>query len=451
MFRMSAIGALCAALTFVACDDGDGPAGPGALTGRADLSRYVAIGNTLTAGFQSAALGEAGQSCSYPLLLAQQVGAEGDFEQPLVSSPGIAAPGSDVGRLELVSLQPLVIERAAPAGQPLNADLPRPYDNLGVPGALGYEALTAESRATSLSGNAFFDFVLRGFGTWEEQTARRNATFVTVFLGSNEALGYATRGGDPALAPGLPIPTASFGLVYDVFIGSLRRTTDQIVLLNVPDVTVIPFMTTIPPVVVDPATLQPVLGPGGQPIPLIGPDGPLALGDLVTLNALDLLLQGIGVPAAVGGSGQPLPNSVVLNASEQAVAAGAVQGYNTVIGQIAAKHGLAVVDINAVLADIVANGFLANGQLLTTDFITGGLFSLDGIHPTCKGYGIIANELIAVINAEFGASIPPVSIGDLPGVTGAAGAPLPDGLRTAEGRGYGLPVFRNFREIELPF
>lgn len=429
-------------LPLAGCEDDDGsPVGPGGTTGGADLSRYVAIGNSLTAGFQSGALGQDGQSCSYPLLLAQQAGVAEDFQQPLVSSPGLASAGSSVGRLELVSLMPLVIQPASPAGQPTNAGLARPYNNLGVPGALGYEALTAESQGTSLTRNGFFDLVLRDRGTWARQAAALDATFATVFLGSNEVLGYATRGGDPALAPGLPIPATSFGLVYQTFVGELLRVTDQVVLMNVPDVTAIPFLTTVPPVLVDPATMQPVLDQAGQPIPLLGPGGPLAAGDLVTLNAIALLQQGIGVPQAAGGTGQPLPNSVVLSMAEQAVAAGAVQAYNTVIDQVAAANGLPVVDVNALLDQAAAGGITVDGETLTTDFITGGLFSLDGVHPTCKGYGVLANELIQVINASFGAEIPSVSVAALPGIPGV-------GARAAAVR---LPTFSGFDTIPTPF
>lgn len=290
-----------------------------------------------------------------------------------------------------------------------------------MPGALGYEALTAESQATSLSGSPFFDFVLRDRGTWQEQADRLGATLVTVFLGSNEVLGYATQGG---VAPGLPVPVSSFGLVYDVFVTGLLQTTRQVVLFNVPDVTSIPFLTTVPPVVVDPTTLEPVPGPGGAPIPLIGPAGPLDPGDLVTLNAVALLLQGVGIPAGADGTGEPLPDGVVLDAAEQQTARTAVQGYNAAIAEVAARNGLPLVDIHALLADLAAHGM--------TEFLTGGLFSLDGIHPTCKGYGIIANEAIVAINGAFGASIPLVSIADLPGVQGAA-QPAPGAMR-------GLPL-----------
>lgn len=433
---------LLVCVPLAACDDDDdgGPVGPdGDLTGSADLSSFVAIGASLTAGFMDAALFQSGQECSVPQLLANQAGIE-DFEQPLVSDPGISStPGA--GKLELVSLQPLVIQRAASSGQPLNAALPRPFNNLGVPSALGFEVLTAESATTSLTGNPSFDLVLRGRGTWLEQTEALDATFVTFWMGNNDVHGFAASGGT---APGLPIPVSTFGLVYQTMVQQLLRQTPQVVLFTIPDVSSIPFLTTVPPVVVDPATNQPVIGPEGQPVPLIGPDGPLAPNDLVTLNAIPLLQQGVGVPAALGGTDQPLPDAVVLDVAEQQVTAQAVAGYNQVIGGVAAQNDLAVVDVNALLEQTATTGIEAGGELLTDDFITGGAFSLDGVHPTCKGYGVVANELIATINARFGARIPPVDVGALPGIA------LPTGEALAPAARIGLPTFRNFDEIPVP-
>ncbi len=427
------------------CDDnGGGPTAPvDEVTGRADLTRYVAIGNSLTAGFQSGALFVSGQQCSVPALLAQQAGIEG-FEMPLISEPGISStPGA--GKLELVSVDPLVIERASSAGQPTNIGLPRPYNNLGVPGALGFEALTAQSAGTGLSGtNAFFDIVLRGQGTWLEQAEALGATFATVWLGNNEVLGFAISGGTNT---SLPIPVGSFGLVYQTFVDQLLRTTDQVVLFNIPNVTAIPFLTTVPPVVVNPATGQPVPGPGGQPLPLIGSEGdapgPLAAGDLVTLNAIPLLQQGIGVPAAAGGTGQPLPDAVVLSVAEQATAQAAIAGYNQVIAGIAAENELAVVDVNGLLAELSAGGVQTDDGVLTDDFVTGGAFSLDGVHPTCKGYGVVANRLIAAINARYGGSIPTVSIASLPGIAFPGGDLVPASAFSVS--------FRGMDRVPLPF
>jgi hypothetical protein len=53
--------------------------------------------------------------------------------------------------------------------------------------------------------------------------------------------------------------------------------TPDVVLANFGDVTFVPFASTIPVVVLNPSTQQPVLI-GGQPVPLIGETGPLQPG-----------------------------------------------------------------------------------------------------------------------------------------------------------------------------
>ncbi|MGH7267540.1 MAG: SGNH/GDSL hydrolase family protein [Candidatus Rokuibacteriota bacterium] len=422
---------LLALIGVLACDGGS-PAGPD--EGGFDLSRYVAIGNSLTAGFMNGALGLEGQSCSYPRLLAGQAGVGGSFTQPLVASPGISEPGSNEGRIELLSLTPITIERAAPAGAALNPNQPGPYGNLGVPGALAAEALVARNRATSLTENPFFDFIFRGMGTWADQVEERGATFVTVWLGNNDVLGYVLSGGEAA---GFPTPAAEFAAAYEGLVERLLETTDEIVLLNVPPVTVVPYLSLVPNVVVDITTLEPIPGPGGEPVPLIGPDGPLSPDDRVTFDAIERILDGDGIPTEMGGTGQPLPGDVILDAQEQAVARAAVDAYNAAIAQTAALHGLAVVDIHAVVSDIDENGLVVGGQTLTTEYLVGGLFSLDGVHPTCKGQGVIANALLGTIEARYGVSLPRVSIAGLPGVTlTAAGDLVPAGAPR------GLPRFR---------
>lgn len=429
--------ALLAALALLACGDGS-PAGPE--EAGIDFSRYVAIGNSLTAGFMNGALGLEGQSCSYPRLLAGQAGAGGNFPQPLVAAPGISEPGSDEGRIELLSLTPLTIERAAPAGAALNAGQSGPYGNLGVPGALAAEALVARSRATSRTGNAFFDFVLRGRGTWSEQAGERDASLVTVWLGNNDVLGYVLSGGERS---GFPTPAGEFAAAYEGLVGELLEITDRIVLLNVPPVTVVPYLSLVPNVVVDPATLEPVPGPNGEPVPLLGPDGPLSPEDRVTFDAIERILDGEGIPVAMGGTGQPLPGDVLLDAEEQAIARAAVDAYNLAIAGTAALHGLALVDIHGIVSDIDENGLVVGGETLTTEYLVGGLFSLDGVHPTCKGQGVVANALIEAIEERYGLALPPVSIAGLSGVTlTAAGDRVPAGARV------GLP--RHGRTERLP-
>ncbi len=57
-------------------------------------------------------------------------------------------------------------------------------------------------------------------------------------------------------------------------------------------------------------------------------------------------------------------------------------------------------------------------------FVTGGLFSLDGVHPTSQGQAIIANEFIKITNAKFNANLPLIDVSTIPGsltLTGKVG------------------------------
>jgi hypothetical protein len=55
------------------------------------------------------------------------------------------------------------------------------------------------------------------------------------------------------------------------------------------------------------------------------------------------------------------------------------------------------------------SGVTINGYTATTVFL-GGLFGLDGIHPTNTGYALIANQFIAALNTRFSSSIATVNV-----------------------------------------
>jgi hypothetical protein len=236
-------------------------------------------------------------------------------------------------------------------------------------------------------------------------------TFVVLWLGENEVLGKVTRNA--------PIPAVQdFEDAYRTVVDALAGlgSAPDLVTANVPDVTSIPLVTTVPPFLVDPNTREPVLV-GGQLVPLIGPDGPLVLpgpggpGDRVTLEALEALAMGDGVPQAFGGTGAPLADAVVLNVAEQAAVAAAIEAYNAVIAEVAGEYGFPVVDMNALLREFV-QGVEVGGITHTAEFITGGAFGLDGIHATNLGYAVTANAFIHAMNGAYGSSIPPVDLSE---------------------------------------
>ena len=386
----------------------------GAAFAQVDLSRYVAVGDSLGAGFISGGLIDSVQAYSYPALLYRQAnGTIQGFEMPLVSEPGIPSI------LQLAGLAPVTLAPAAGSGTPLNLFLQRPYSNLSVPGADITSVLE-----TVTDGGGPHDLILRGLGTQLEQAIFQQPSFVTLWV-NNDALGAATSG---VFIEGVTItPAAEFDAKFRLAAGALASTGAQMLVSTIPDVTAIPFVTTIPPVLVDPATNQPVTI-GGQFVPLLGPDGPLVPGrDFVLLTATAELAVGKGLPPELGGTG-PLSTFSVLSGDEAAAINARIAQYNSTIRTVAGEVGAAVVDVNTIFNRIAAEGLEVGGIGYSTSYITGGLFSLDGVHPTPMGYAITANEMIAAINAHFGSNIPPVDLFPyIFGERGSASTGLPIG------------------------
>jgi lysophospholipase L1-like esterase len=369
-------------------------------TGAANFTRYVAIGDSLTAGFMSGSLYESAQRNSYPILIYRQAtGQTTGFEQPLVSEPGIP------GQLELRSLAPLIIAPKSGQGQPINLNVPRPYNNLAVPGAKLRDVLVTHT-------GGLHDLVLRPSAfqntTALQQAMLYNPTFVTIWIGNNDVLAAATSG---VVVEGVTLtPVAQFETDFRTLTSTLASTNARMAIATIPDVTVIPFVNTLSRFVPNPATGQPLLV-NGQPVPLIGPNGPLVAGDRVLLTASALLAQGIGIPSAIpGGKGTPLPDTAVLSNSEIATISARVQAYNNIIRTVATERNAALVDTNAMLNRAAQGQVGVGGIAFTPAFLTGGIFSYDGVHPTAIGYAIVANEFIQAINDKFDAEIPLVNL-----------------------------------------
>jgi lysophospholipase L1-like esterase len=370
------------------------PAAAQPSTGSANFTTYVAVGDSLTAAFTSGGLVQTSQVNSYPALIYRQAtGRTTGFEQPLVSAPGIPA------LLQLRSLAPLSIGQASGTGSPLNLTLQRPYNNLAVPGADVHDVLFTVSGGLN-------DLILRGLGTQLQQALVQRPTFVTLWIGNNDALAAALAGivNDSTLTP-----LNSFTDEYRQIVTAISGSGARMAIANIPNVTAIPYVNTVPTVVVNPTTNQPVRI-NGNLVPLIGPNGPLGSGDRVLLPAAAELAQGRGIPTALGGSGLPLSDSVVLSASEIDTINTRVAAFNAVIRAEATRVGAAFVDMNAFLNRASTTGIPVGGMTFTSAFLTGGLFSLDGVHPTAFGYAYIANAFIAAINDQFGGEIPPVDL-----------------------------------------
>ncbi|MFS4445747.1 SGNH/GDSL hydrolase family protein [Maribacter sp. 2307UL18-2] len=146
------------------------------------------------------------------------------------------------------------------------------------------------------------------------------------------------------------------------------------------------------------------------------------IGEVNTDAVAALVAQGLSQELAgqfaVEGITLPLEDKWVLLPSEQEEIATATEAFNTIIAATASQAGLALVDANALLNDL-ANGGLTSGEFtLTSNLVTGSAFSLDGIHPTARGYALLANEFMKAIDATYGSNFEAsgnmVNVGDYP-------------------------------------
>ncbi len=393
--------------------------------GSLSFTSFVSIGNSLTAGYQNGALYESAQIYSFPALIAKQVGVSSSFEQPLVADPGIGK------RMYLTNLATGASTTYLVQGQPLNSALPKPYNNLGVPGAvLGDLLYTTDFVAQANPAgraNPFFEVVLRTNALGNnmvEQALVLQPSFMTVWIGANDVLGYATTGGTSGIGgPGTgPTDVAKFTQLYVQMMDSLMigAPKAKFAVANIPNVTSIPFFTTVTPFIV---------GPDGKPIVVSGRhlplfvqrhdvDGNPYVGPADTLNDLILLTAVDSLEALAGTSlSHPLIDPFVLDSFEVAKVETAIHGYNNAIQTVATDSSkrVVLVDAYAALSNFAAYGYVAQGVTLTKDYITGGFFGLDGVHPTSQGYAYIANVFIQAINSHFGSNVPIVAISSIPG------------------------------------
>ena len=364
---------------------------PGAAAAsRADLSRLVVVGDSLSAGFQNGSLLDRQQVHGYAALLAAQAGVP--LPLPLIAAPGIPSV------LTLVDPGPPPALAREPGVSTGRLDPTAPVMNLAVPGATVADALHARPDCAfddltdlilGLPEPCLFGGLARSQVEW---AAALGPTTILVWLGNNDALGAALAADATRLTP-----VASFEADYAEVLDRLAVTGATLVMATIPDVSVIPFLT--------PAEAVAVLV--GAPLPTLGALLGLAPGDFVTPDAFGLI-GGILAGLVPG----PLPDSVVLTAAEVATIREATDAYNAVIASHAAARGAVLVDIHGLLERARGRGIVTGGQRLTTAFL-GGLFSLDGIHPTDTGYAVIANAFIHALDAQAGAGIPPLPVRDV--------------------------------------
>jgi hypothetical protein len=426
-------------LTLVACKPELEKFTPSA--GDANFSKYVALGNSLSAGYSDGALYIDGQKNSFTNILAQQfkLAGGGEFKIPYMldnNGVGFLDDGTPVTKRILINKTDCKgITSLAPdfAGMPNLLNLAPignqgPFNNLGVPAAKSFHLLTPLLGNPIPVGNPFYRRIASnpGTSTLLGDAVSQNPTFYTLWIGNNDALLYAVKGGEEG--PDSITPPAKFNTYLTGILNMLKTTNAKGAIANIPNVTDLPYFTTVPYnalVLTNPADVTGLNAAYS------------ALGITFQLGANPLIIQvGSELPRQIKsneyillstpqdsikckgwGSLKPIPGQYVLDENEIGLVQAAIGEYNTTIAAFSNDNAnnLAFVDMNGLMKRLTS-GINFDGVSLTTKYVTGGAFSLDGIHLTPIGNAYAANEFLRAINAKYNAQIPLVNAGGYGGV-----------------------------------
>ncbi|MBM2815262.1 MAG: hypothetical protein HW421_2024 [Ignavibacteria bacterium] len=421
----------------------DNPIGTGSLgslSTNKDSLVYVAIGNSITAGYMDGAVYSEGQKYSFPNLLATQLGIT-NFIQPGIEGEGLGMRFKFKGFTSTGS--PILDKLILPEINVSNASYPKPFNNLGVPAAIVYDLIdTVEfAQKTYALKNPFYFAVLR-FGdkygkSIIDQAIKLKPSLITLEMGANDVLLYATTGGTMSTTQvgGKYVPTPATALLglYQAALTKLTQAlpNTKILLFTVPEVTNVPFFKTVPwNALVLTDTLQ-VKGLNAAYSGLfkfnLGANGfiaadPYSQYKMRQLKAGDAVLLQVPQDSLAKfymGSKYPIPKQYVLFGDEIDTVKKAVSDYNEKIRTLTSiSQNIKIFDLDDVFVKLLSSGYPVPGSTtLNASYIAGELFSTDGIHPTPRGYGVIANELIKFINTNYGSDIPHVRLQNLPAIT----------------------------------
>lgn len=369
------------------------------------FARYVAMGNSITAGFESAGINDSVQLLAYPVLLSRQM--QGPFFMPLMNRPGCPPP---IDTLFRASGTPHRVGGGTASTCALRRSqlIPPPYiSDVAVPGAAAIDG-TTNSVANS---NPLTTFILGGL-TQSQAMQRANPTFVTVWLGNNDVLGAATNAANAGDSTKITDST-TFANEYKAVLDAIDATpaSGKGVLIGVANVTLIPFFSQGQTYfAIKNTTLN------FPPNFLVGPNcAPSALGgkgDSV-LVPFQFGLGLIGLAAANPANTYTLSctETQTVQPAELVRLVRAVNQFNSTIQAQATARGYAYVDINVLFAALPAGTippFPATTGAAAVNAPFGTIFSRDGVHPTGAAHKLVANALIQAINAKYGTSIPAI-------------------------------------------
>lgn len=384
---------------------------PSASINAAFMERYAAVGNSISAGFQSGGIGVATQSVAFPALVARAAGVR--YAAAYLTGPGCAPLTDPVSAFRGAAMDPTVRTSNVCVRTPESMTL---LTNVSVPGAS-----TATVTSPTVASNPLYTLMLGG-RTEVQRALELDPTFVSVWIGNNDVLFNAINGDTTGITP-----LATFQANYDKMIGELTAgaASRKGILIGVVDVANVPVLFPITSLMNNTNGIRTFVETaflGGRPLLFVNcpttTTSRTSIGYfLVAAASVAQLPPGTPVPFACSptpvGPGVTLGAAGVLDANEAAMVSARVAAYNAYIQQKANSIGWAYWDPNTLLSaaraqgGVLATPVLTGPQAATAPY--GTITSLDGIHPSTAAHVAVANAIITVINQKYGSSIPAVT------------------------------------------
>jgi hypothetical protein len=431
--------ALAATVLLGACvGDGDELFAPVTTTpnGGTLFLRYVAMGNSITAGLQSGGINDSTQQRAYPVLLAQRAGTP-SFEIPRIAMPGCPRP----------FLAPLgTTGRLGTEDSCTRINNPRIVHNVAVPGARIRDVIQFPTGQLAL-----LHTLLVGERTQARAMIEAEPTFVSVWIGNNDALEATVSGvlGPRTTADSTLTPLATFQARLNALVDSIKIANPQGVML-VGVVNALQGAPLIQPgayffLARDPATGRfqgKLVNANCSPITALGQPNPLAA-NFVSFQILgDTNFPEINCDPNAYPAADPRRSVYLLDTQEQVVVATRVAQFNGLIQAAATANNWVYVDPNLILlpflneeTEVTVGGTpvklhqrlrkcqdlpgattpaAIQAAVLTSCPVTGptaapnffgSLMSFDGIHPSTEAHRILAGRFADAINKRYGTSL----------------------------------------------
>jgi hypothetical protein len=371
------------------------------------FNTYVALGNSITAGFQSAGINDSTQMQSYAVLFARAV--HTDFRVATLNMPGCPPPVDNFNTQHRVGGG---TSTTCALRSPTST--PGALNSLAVPGATSLSPTGAVPGPDTLVENVLTTLILGG-ETQAQRAAEARPTFVSVWIGNNDVLNASLSGILPA-TPGISngvTSLAAFTANYTSLVQALRAipTIKGGVLIGVVNTANVPLLFPAA-LLFNPSVLLAFEAAAGQPVTVDPATCVVGTRSLINFQLAAAIRAGTHPPEvfceALPSPFAPVGNVFVLDAAEQAAVTDTVNAYNALIAAEADSLGFAYYDPNPALVALkgAPNGVPLFPDLTQPTAAFGQYFSLDGVHPAAAAHILLANNIIDAVNAKYGTSVP---------------------------------------------